>query len=556
MKALNFLKRFFCILAIAGLALSNVAHSQTVVQWYTSMGDFRAQLREDLVPITAQNFIDLTNANFYDDLIFHRVIEGFMIQDGCPYGTGTGGPGYTFDDEFHPDLRHDEAGILSMANSGPNTNGSQYFITVEPTAWLDDVHSIFGKVIDGLDVVYAISEVETDAGDKPLIDVVIDSIRVVTGQAEIELTSPANGTKWNTALDNEITWESAFVADVKIEYSIDGGQSWMDIVESTSAGHRTFTWQASNISSEECLIKVSDVANPDVFDVSGEAITLCQLELINPADLGYFRVGTPIHISWASELVGDLTIDYKGSSSGQWTTIAEDIPANDMSYFWTPGEATTWGSIRITETAYPEVFDKTDGFFIIFRLDLLAPQGGESLPGNSEFDIEWDSEIISAVKIQFSSDNGQSWSTVAGSTPAGSSPYGWTVPNINADECFIKITTPPLPDLFSVNQTPFSIQKVTGISEHGNQNDFGFDIFPNPVSNQATITYHRPNMPKGVVELKVYNTRGKLVLSQQKNGMDAENQNLEINLQELPSGLYVISVKFGNKFSSQKFIKR
>ncbi len=228
-------------------SMSSNIFSQTVVQWYTSMGEFRAQLREDLVPMTAQNFIDLSNDEFYDGLIFHRVIEGFMIQDGCPNGNGTGGPGYTFDDEFHPDLRHDEPGILSMANSGPNTNGSQYFITVAETEWLDDVHSVFGKIMDGMDVVYAISEVETDANDKPIVDVVIDSIRVVVGDPSITLTSPMAGSKWNGSTTNNITWNSEFIADVRIEFSSDNGQTWEDIVETASANTRSFPWEATNI---------------------------------------------------------------------------------------------------------------------------------------------------------------------------------------------------------------------------------------------------------------------------------------------------------------------
>jgi len=160
------------------ISLTVSVSAQSIAEWYTSMGNFKVTLREDLVPITVNNFIDLTHANFYDGLIFHRVISGFMNQDGCPLGTGNGGPGYTFEDEFHPDLRHDSPGVLSMANSGPNTNGSQYFITVAPTAWLDDLHSVFGKVFEGMDVVYAISEVATDVNDKPLVDVVIDSIRI------------------------------------------------------------------------------------------------------------------------------------------------------------------------------------------------------------------------------------------------------------------------------------------------------------------------------------------------------------------------------------------
>ena len=407
MKIRNFSKLLYLLLIIAGLGIGNNIYSQTVVQWYTSMGDFRAQLREDLVPMTGQNFIDLTNSNFYDGLIFHRVISGFMNQDGCPYGTGTGGPGYTFDDEFHPDLRHDEPGILSMANSGPNTNGSQYFITVAPTTWLDDVHAVFGKIIDGMEVVYAISEVETDANDRPLIDVDIDSIRVVTGDPAIEITAPAAGTKLNAFVENEITWDSEFVADVKIEYSTDNGQTWIDIVESSSANTRSYLWPAPNVISTECLVKISDAAHPDVFDISGEPITLCRLDLTYPSGFGYTRVGSPIEITWTSELVGDLTLAYKISNIGEWIIIDEGVPATNNSYTWTPEVVSSWCKVRISETAYPNVFDETENFFLVFQLDLISPSGGENLSGNSMFEIDWLSEIISAVKIEFSSDKGK-----------------------------------------------------------------------------------------------------------------------------------------------------
>lgn len=113
----------------------------------TNRGDIRLELFEDKVPNTVANFVKLANEGFYDGLKFHRVIDDFMIQTGCPKGTGTGGPGYQFEDEFHPDLKHDKPGILSMANAGPNTNGSQFFITHVPTPWLDRKHSVFGRVL-------------------------------------------------------------------------------------------------------------------------------------------------------------------------------------------------------------------------------------------------------------------------------------------------------------------------------------------------------------------------------------------------------------------------
>ena len=124
----------------------------------TDKGAIKLELYEEQAPKTVANFEKLTRDGFYDRLTFHRVIADFMVQAGCPNGTGTGGPGYTFEDEFHRDLKHDDGGVLAMANSGPNTNGSQFFITHVATPWLDGKHSVFGRVLEGQDVVDSIAE--------------------------------------------------------------------------------------------------------------------------------------------------------------------------------------------------------------------------------------------------------------------------------------------------------------------------------------------------------------------------------------------------------------
>lgn len=144
----------------------------------TNQGDIVLALYGDEVPVTVQNFVDLANEGFYDNTIFHRVIDGFMIQGGDPTGTGRGGPGYTIEDEFHPELRHDSEGVLSMANAGPDTGGSQFFITLDATPHLDDKHSVFGEVVEGMDVVRLIGRVRTGAGDRPVDEVRIESIEI------------------------------------------------------------------------------------------------------------------------------------------------------------------------------------------------------------------------------------------------------------------------------------------------------------------------------------------------------------------------------------------
>jgi cyclophilin family peptidyl-prolyl cis-trans isomerase len=149
-----------------------------VAHFETTMGNFKIELFNDLAPKTCRNFMDLADKKFYDGVIFHRVIDGFMIQGGDPEGTGRGGPGYVIPDEFGPGLAHDTPGILSMANAGPDTGGSQFFITLAPTPWLDGKHAIFGKVTEGMDVVEAIGKTRTGAGDKPVTPVVINKLYI------------------------------------------------------------------------------------------------------------------------------------------------------------------------------------------------------------------------------------------------------------------------------------------------------------------------------------------------------------------------------------------
>lgn len=174
---------FICSFLLCAF-FNNAVRAQSEATFYTSMGSFTIDLTDTLTPITVDSFIARVSEKFYDGLIFHRVIDNFMIQGGDPLGNGTGGPGYSFQDEFHSTLRN-VPGALAMANSGPNTNGSQFYINLIANSHLNNRHTVFGMVTSGFDKVKAIGKVTTDSVNRPLTNVVMDSIRITRMAAGI-----------------------------------------------------------------------------------------------------------------------------------------------------------------------------------------------------------------------------------------------------------------------------------------------------------------------------------------------------------------------------------
>jgi peptidyl-prolyl cis-trans isomerase A (cyclophilin A) len=226
----------------------------------TTQGDIEVRLFADKVPQTVSNFYNLAKEGFYKDIIFHRVIPGFMIQTGDPKGDGTGGPGYTFPDEFHKDLKHDKAGILSMANAGPDTNGSQFFITVAATPHLDNKHSVFGEVTAGMDVVNAIVNAKSN-GSRPEKDIKITSVEIIGDFKPVEVKK----SKQMTSDDlKKMTSDYATKLLKKIAEVQDYGSfQSINLVDSRSRGTQAQVYYKADFSKRKNLqiVIIGDVKN-------------------------------------------------------------------------------------------------------------------------------------------------------------------------------------------------------------------------------------------------------------------------------------------------------
>ena len=167
------------LLAASLFAIATLVNAAPTVEMQTSAGRIVIELNAEKAPVTVENFLKYAKDGYFNGTVFHRVIDGFMIQGGDPTGTGRGGPGYRIKDEFGEGLAHDSEGILSMANAGPNTGGSQFFITLAPTPWLNGHHAIFGKIVKGMDVVREIGSVATNFQDRPVDPVVMEKVEVL-----------------------------------------------------------------------------------------------------------------------------------------------------------------------------------------------------------------------------------------------------------------------------------------------------------------------------------------------------------------------------------------
>lgn len=380
LACLGFLLALFSPPLAAVPAADGLYATFTVSQSGAPLGEFTAELHYSLVPRTVANFVGLAEGTqawidpvtlrartdpFYDGILFHRVISGFVIQGGSPQGNGSDGPGYTFPDEFVPTLRHAAAGVLSMAHSGPQSNGSQFFFTLGTTPWLDDVHSVFGTVVEGQDVVDAIGGVATDPNDKPLVDVVIDTVVITRNGAAAEAFDPAA-----QALPRVEGTDAGLVRD---------GTSF-DLAYTRQADRQYFTATSPELQSWSAfgstpILRADDPLGPTVTALDSVFDTT-----IDPRGfVGHAAVAYPDPVLSPPDAVDRrLVLDLGGGTTLSYTvTEPQDAPVTDFGDFRInedPPENITFYTWR--QDAYRVLFIVQATNIVPIRVDLIFTSTG------------------------------------------------------------------------------------------------------------------------------------------------------------------------------------
>ncbi len=275
-----------------------------------------------------------------------------------------------------------------------------------------------------------------------------NAVFTISPPPSVTVTSPNGGESWNVGSSHPITWTSASIANVKIEYSTDGGTSWNTIIASTTASTGTYSWTVPNTPTAQALVRISDASNPATNDLSNATFTIAAIpsvSVVSPNGGENWSVGSAQSITWTSSEVTNVKIEYSTNNGSSWSTIVSSTPALANSYSWiVPNTPTTQGLVRISDTANAGTSDVSNASFTIKipnGIVVISPNGGEIWNISSVQTIKWSSSGVNNVRIKYTTDNGTTWSTIVSSTPASPGSYTWTVPNTPTNSARVQIGT-------------------------------------------------------------------------------------------------------------------
>ncbi|MBE0573272.1 MAG: T9SS type A sorting domain-containing protein [Ignavibacteriaceae bacterium] len=286
------------------------------------------------------------------------------------------------------------------------------------------------------------------------------AILPVPGQATVQVTSPNGGENWSVNSQQNVTWTSTNVTNVKIDYSTNNGGVWLNVVSSVPAASGSYSWTIPNTPSTQCLVRVSDASLASRFDVSDNVFTILPLVTVTTPNGGEnWLANSQQNITWTSQIITNVSIEYSTNNGTNWISVIASTPASSGSYNWTvPYTPSTQCLVRISDASNPSINDVSDNIFTIVPLvTVTSPNGGENWLGNSQRNITWTSQNITNVSIEYSTNNGTNWINVIASTPASGGNYSWTVPNTPSTQCLVRISDASNVSFNDVSNATFTI---------------------------------------------------------------------------------------------------
>lgn len=373
----------------------------------------------------------------------------------------------------------------------------------------------------------------------------------------ISLTAPNGGEDWTVGEQHNITWTSQNVTNIKIEYSINNGSAWLEVVASVPAVSGSYNWTIPNTPSTQCLVRISDTDNATINDISDNSFTISNLVTVTSPNGGENWVGNSQHnITWTSQNIANVSIEYSINNGSNWVSVISSTPASGGSYDWTvPNTASTQCLVRISDASNLLIKDVSDATFTITAgpmVTVTSPNGGENWVAGTNHNITWTRQSVSQVKIEYSTDNGSVWILVVASVPALAGSYNWTIPNTPSAQCLVRISDANNASVFDISNNTFTIEGSVSVEDLNSGIPEEYELFqnyPNPFNPSTTIKFSLPEASE--VSLRVYNTQGEKIALLLSANLEAGNYSYQWDAGNIPTGMYIYELS-ANKFVSVK----
>jgi hypothetical protein len=410
---------------------------------------------------------------------------------------------------------------------------------------------------------YLIKFEEATSGNSQTVHLDDFVILPVPGQATVQVISPNGGEDWNVNSQQNVTWTSSNVTNVKIDYSTNNGVLWLNVVSSVPAASGSYNWTIPNTPSTNCLVRISDASLASRFDVSDSVFTIVPLVTVTTPNGGENWVGnSQQNITWTSQDITDASIEYSTDNGSSWISVLASIPASVGSYSWTvPNTPSTQCLVRISDSSNASINDVSDETFTITiapnpMVAVTAPNGGENWVVGTVHQVKWTRQDVNYIKIEYSTDNGSVWFVVVPLRLAALGSYNWTIPSTPSAQCLVRISDVDSSAINDVSDNTFTIADIVPVDDlkSGLPEEYNlYQSYPNPFNPSTVIEFSLPE-DVGNVKLSIYNALGEKIVELVNTSLAAGKYSYTWNAQDEVTGMYIYELRTDKFVSVKKMV--